>query len=89
MRYKSFDQFVSEMDRSEEIEKDVQAVSKPEQKDVEDTEVEADKVQTNESEEAPATETEETKEEEKVEEVSQILAKCYESVVTGLGNRCT
>ena len=82
MRYKSFDQFVSEMDRSEEIEKDVQAVSKPEQKDVEDTEVEADKVQTNESEEAPATETEETKEEEKVEEVSQILAKCYESVVT-------
>lgn len=81
MRYKSFDQFVSEMDRSEEIEKDVQDVSEPEQKDVEDTEVEADKVQTNEAEEVPAEEvpTEETKEE--VEEVSKQLEKCYESVV--------
>jgi hypothetical protein len=78
MRYKSFDQFVSEMDRSEEIEKEIQDVSTPEQSDVEDTETEADKVQTNEAEEAPA---EETKEEEKAEEVSQILEKCYESVV--------
>lgn len=81
MRYKSFDQFVSEMDRSEEIEKDVQAISEPEQKDVEDTEVEADKVQTNEAEETPAVEAEETKEEEKAEKVSQVLEKCYESVV--------
>jgi|GEM_PF-1338313 hypothetical protein len=83
MRYKSFDQFVSEMDRSEEIEKEIQDVSTPEQSDVEDTETEADKVQTNEAEETPAEEApaEETKEEEKAEEVSQILEKCYESVV--------
>ena len=81
MRYKSFDQFVSEMERSEEIEKEIQNLSEPEQKDVEETEAEADKVQTNEAEETPAPEAEETKEEEKAEEVSKQLERCYESVI--------
>jgi hypothetical protein len=86
MRYKSFDQFVSEMDRSEEIEKDIQALSTPAEMDVEDTEAEADKVQTNEaeekpeSEETPSDEAGETKEEQ-AEEVSKVLERCYESVV--------
>lgn len=81
MRYKSFDQFVSEMDRSEEIEKEVQDLSEPEQKDVEDTEAEADKVQTNEAEEVKGEAPTEVKEEQ-AETVSKQLEKCYEYVVT-------
>ena len=90
MRYKSFDQFVAEMDRSEEVEKEVVDLGTPDKKDIEETEAEADKVQTNEaeekpeSEETPADEAGETKKEqaEEVEEmVSEILEKCYEKVV--------
>jgi hypothetical protein len=79
MRYKSFDQFVAEMDRSEEVEKEVVDLGTPDKKDIEETEAEADKVQTNEAEEKP--EGEETKEEEVEEMVSEILEKCYEKVV--------
>jgi hypothetical protein len=79
MRYKSFDQFVAEMDRSEEVEKEVVDLGTPDKKDIEETEAEADKVQTNEAEEAP--EGEEAKEEEVEEMVSEILEKCYEKVV--------
>ena len=74
------------MDRSEEIEKDILDLSTPDEMDVEDTEAEADKVQTNEaeekpeSEETPADEAGETKKEQ-AEEVSKQLEKCYESVV--------
>jgi len=79
MRYKSFDQFVSEMDRSEEVEKEITDLGTPDKKDIEETEAEADKVQTNEAEEKP--EGEEAKEEEIEEMVSEILEKCYEKVV--------
>jgi hypothetical protein len=79
MRYKSFDQFVAEMDRSEEVEKEVVDLGTPDKKDIEETEAEADKVQTNEAEEK--SEGEETKEEEVEEMVSEILEKCYEKVV--------
>ena len=79
MRYKSFDQFVAEMDRSEEVEKEITDLGTPDKKDIEETEAEADKVQTNEAEEAP--EGEEAKEEEVEEMVSEILEKCYEKVV--------
>jgi hypothetical protein len=79
MRYKSFDQFVSEMDRSEEVEKEIVDLGTPDKKDIEETEVEADKVQTNEAEEKP--EGEEAKEEEIEEMVSEMLEKCYEKVV--------
>ncbi len=74
MRYKSFDQFVSEMDRAEEIEKEVVDLGSPEKHDEE----EADKVQANESEEKPSAEE---KAEEVVEKaVSEILSDCYEKV---------
>jgi hypothetical protein len=79
MRYKSFDQFVAEMDRSEEVEKEIVDLGTPDKKDIEETEAEADKVQTNEAEEK--SEGEETKEEEVEEMVSEILEKCYEKVV--------
>lgn len=84
MRYKSFDQFVAEMDRSEEVEKEIVDLGEPDKKDIEETEAEADKVQTNEAEETEKTEeVEKTEEsEEEVEEaVSEILEKCYEKVV--------
>jgi hypothetical protein len=84
MRYKSFDQFVSEMDRSEEVEKEIVDLGTPDKKDIEETEAEADKVQTNEAEEKPEGEEakeEETKEEKIEEMVSEMLEKCYEKVV--------
>lgn len=66
-RYKSFDQFISEMDRAEEIENKVVNLGAPEEHDEE----EADKVQANESEEK----TEVTE-----KAVSEILSDCYEKV---------
>lgn len=81
MRYKSFDQFVAEMDRSEEVEKEIVDLGEPDPKDVEETEAEADKVQTNEAEEAEKTEESDEAEEEAEEAVSEILEKCYEKVV--------
>jgi hypothetical protein len=67
------------MDRSEEVEKEIVDLGTPDKKDIEETEAEADKVQTNEAEEK--SEGEETKEEEVEEMVSEILEKCYEKVV--------
>lgn len=73
MRYKSFDQFISEMDRAEEIEKEVVNLGTPEEHD----EDEAEKVQANESEEKQA----EAEKAEVVEKaVSEILSECYEMV---------
>ena len=84
MKFKSFEQFVTEMDRSEEIEKDIKDTGAPVPMDVEDTEAEADEVQTNEAEESPEageTAEEETKEEEVKKLVSEILESCYQDVV--------
>ena len=85
MKFKSFEQFVTEMDRSEEIEKDIKDTGAPVPMDVEDTEAEADEVQTNEAEETEETAEGETKEEEAEEEaaqlVSEILESCYQAVV--------
>lgn len=74
MRYKSFDQFVSEMDRAEEIEKEVVDLGTPEPHEEE----EAEKVQANESEEKP--ESTEKAEEIVEKAVSEILSECYEKV---------
>lgn len=74
MRYKSFDQFISEMDRAEEIEKEVVDLGNPEEHDEE----EAEKVQANESEEKP--ESTEKAEEIVEKAVSEILTECYEKV---------
>jgi hypothetical protein len=81
MRYKSFTQFVAEMDRAEEVEKEIVDLGEPDKKDIEETEADADKVQTNEAEEAEKTEETEEKTEEVEEMVSEILEKCYEKVV--------
>lgn len=81
MRYKSFDQFVAEMDRSEEVEKEIVDLGEPDPKDIEETEAEADKVQTNEAEETEKSEEAEEKAEEVEEAVSEILEKCYEKVI--------
>jgi hypothetical protein len=69
MKYKSYEQFLSEMDRSEEIEKDTVDMGKPEEHEEE----EAETVQANESEDTNTEEVEEM--------VSEILEKCYEKVV--------
>ena len=65
-KLKSFEQFVSEMDRSEEIEKEVEATGTPDNMDAEEAEAEAEEVQeVEEADEAglPAEELEdETKE---------------------------
>jgi hypothetical protein len=45
IKLKSFDQFVSEMDRAEEIEKDIVDMGTPEDKDVEEVDDEAEEVQ--------------------------------------------
>ena len=74
MRYKSFDQFVSEMDRAEEIEKEIVDLGKPEEHEEE----EAEKVQANESEEKP--EAAEKAEEIVEKAVSEMLTECYEKV---------
>ena len=68
-KLKSFEQFVSEMDRSEEIEKDITEVGAPEEKDVEEVEADAEEVQEEETEEAED-QVEESEETEEVEESS-------------------
>jgi hypothetical protein len=75
MRYKSFDQFISEMDRSEEIEKEVVNLGTPEEHD----EDEAEKVQANESEEKPAEAEKAEVVEKAVSEMVTKEAKAWES----------
>lgn len=67
-KLKSFEQFVSEMDRSEEIEKDIAEVGAPEEKDVEEVEADAEEVQEEETEEAEEQVEESEESEEEVEE---------------------
>ena len=81
MKFKSFEQFVSEMDRSEEIEKDIKDTGTPVPMDIEDTEAEADEVQTNESEEGDAPEPGKMDGEEVKKLVSEMLESCYQDVV--------
>lgn len=72
-KLKSFEQFVSEMDRSEEIEKDIAEVGTPEEKDVEEVKDEAEEVQEEEAEEV-----EEVEESQETEEVSEACDQCNE-----------
>lgn len=87
-KLKTFEQYVAEMDRSEEIEDTVVKTGEPEEKDIEEVEDEAEEVQANEatvtedehsSEEEVEEETEEEAEEEATP-VSEMLENCYAHV---------
>lgn len=73
-KLKSFEQYVAEMDRSEEIEDGIVQAGEPEGKDVEEVEDEADEVQANES-----SLNEEETEEESIP-VSEMLENCFAQV---------
>jgi hypothetical protein len=84
-KLKSFEQFLSERDRAEDIQQDVIDMSTPDVKGAEEAEEEAEEVQGNEeAEESEEEEVEETEEEE-VEEteeaklVSEMLQEVYEA----------
>lgn len=70
-KLKSFEQYVSEMDRSEEIEDTVVKTGEPEERDIEEVEDDAEEVQANESEESS---------EEETVPVSEMLENCYANV---------
>ena len=70
-KLKSFEQYISEMDRSEEIEKHTMDMGEPEGKDIEEVEDDAEEVQANESEESS---------EEETVPVSEMLENCYANV---------
>lgn len=74
-KLKSFEQYISEMDRSEEIEKDIEELGTPEEKDVEEVEDESDDVQANESEELDNGDADES-----AQPVSEMLESCYAQV---------
>lgn len=83
-KLKTFEQYVAEMDRSEEIEDTVVKTGEPEEKDIEEVEDEAEEVQANEAtvtEDEHATEEEAEEEaEEEVIPVSEMLENCYAHV---------
>jgi len=76
-KLKSFEQYISEMDRSEEIEDTVVKTGEPEEKDIEEVEDDAEEVQANESEES---ENKEESSEEEMVPVSEMLENCYANV---------
>ncbi len=78
---KRFEEFVSEMDRAEEIETDIVDKGTPEVKSEEETEEEAEKVQgvTEAGEANIGDDAEKIKEETKP--VSEMLKDCYEAVI--------
>jgi len=88
-KLKSFEQFLSERDRTEDIQQDVIDMSTPDVKGAEEAEEEAEEVQGNEEaeevqpvEESESEETEEETEEETKEEaklVSEMLQEVYEA----------
>ena len=88
-KLKSFEQFLSERDRAEDIQQDVIDMSTPDVKGAEEAEEEAEEVQGNEEaeevqpvEESESEETEEETEEETKEEaklVSEMLQEVYEA----------
>lgn len=78
-KLKSFEQYVSEMDRSEEIEKDTVDMGVPDNKDIEEVEDDAEEVQANESEEMDL-DGEDADSEENNVPVSEMLESCYSKV---------
>jgi hypothetical protein len=75
-KLKSFEQFVAEMDRTEEIEQDVVDTAEVDSKEIEEVEDEAEEVQEEEAEEV---ESEETPEEEAAEEAEEEKEKDEDS----------
>jgi len=72
-KLKSFEQYISEMDRTEEIEKEIEELGTPDNKGTEEVEDEAEEVQANESEEIES-------DEEETVPVSEMLESCYSKV---------
>ena len=82
-KLKSFDQYISEMDRSEEIEKDLEKKTAVDSKSVEEVEDEAETVQ--EAEDATPLPDLKDKEEAPIP-VYGMLEKCYEAVIKEASN---
>ena len=88
-KLKSFDQFLSERDRADDIQQDVIDMSTPDTKGAEETEKEAEEVQGNgnaeeakpieESEEEAEVEEAEEEAEEEAKQVSEMLQEVYEA----------
>jgi hypothetical protein len=74
-KVKTLEQYISEMSRAEEIEKEINDMGTPVGKDVEDVEDEADEVQANESEEYNTDD-----ESGDIISVSEMLETCYSKV---------
>jgi len=77
---KSFETFVGEMDRSEEIEDTLSKMSEPDEKDVEETEEEAEEVQEAEDVTAIGIQEPNSKMASNVP-VYGMLEKCYEAII--------
>lgn len=75
---KSYETFVSEMDRTEEIETKVKTVAEPENKDVAEVEAEAEEVQESEDKDEVTTITGKGDGINPTIPVSEMLEKCYE-----------
>ena len=80
-KLKSFEQFLSERDRTEDIQQDVIDMSTPDVKGSEEAEEEAEEVQGNEEAEEvqPVEESEEEESEEEAKLVSEMLQEVYEA----------
>lgn len=71
-RLKTFGQYISEMDRAEEIEKEINDMGTPDVKDVEEVEDDAEEVQANESKDYD--------DDDEMTPVSEMLETCYAKV---------
>lgn len=78
-KLKSFEQFVSEMDRSEEIEMDGVEMGTPDEMGPEEAEEKAEEVQESEEEAEESDESEEAEENEAPKSLAEMLSEMYES----------
>ena len=89
-KLKTFEQYISEMDRAEEIEKEITDLGTPDDKDIEEVEDEAEEVQANESEDYEDDDEDDEDDEDEDEDdededeemtnVSEMLETCYSKV---------
>lgn len=79
-KLKSFEQYVTEMGRAEEIEQEIEDMGTPEPKTPQEVEDEAEEVQESEKNEESGEEEDEESEEEESIPVSEMLENCYASV---------
>ena len=87
-KLKTFDQYISEMDRSEEIEQDIIDMGEPKEKNIDDVEDDSEEVQANESQDIYEDDHEDDDEDDEDDDedddeeilVSELLESCYSKV---------